>query len=510
MKRTILLLLTMVLAIVTVGCTDDFEEINTPRDAVNIVSPDIMFLPMLQNPMRNYQRNVNLYSDFYAQYWANTVSGFESPRYEYVDGWIGNRWREFYTQTLAESITLKDWYGEDPTYTNVLAQVEIWICAEWARILQIYGDMPYFGAGLGEFVSYNTEQEIYYDLFDRLANAVDAIDPGDSSQYAFTSDTDLFFRGDLEKWKRFGNSIRLRLAMRLANVDPNKAQAEAAAAVNAGVMVSNDDSALLPIWTEGFSDYLHQMGSNWDNIRISSTFTDFLYNQSGSEDPRASFWLAYEEGSPLADSGVFTGVANGYDLVPESANDNATINLVDGYSGFSPNGNVLINLPIMFYSEVVFLRAEAALRGWVGGNANALYLEGVQASMDLVGVDAVAAADYIAAIPTLSGSNEEQLKQLITQKWIANFPNGEEGWADFRRTDYPDITLPIDGVSSNSTVAPDTWVKRVRYPDNAHELESEFMPASRNTIPADRMDIRLWWDTADTKTKSGGLMSSNF
>ena len=99
---------------------------------------------------------------------------------------------------------------------------------------------------------------------------------------------------------------------------------------------------------------------------------------------------------------------------------------------------------------------------------------------------------------------------MITQKWIANFPNGSEAWADFRRTDYPDITLPVDGVSGNSTVAPDTWVKRVRYPDNAFDFESEFMPEAFNTIPTNRMDIRLWWDTADTKTKSGGLMSSNF
>ncbi|WP_054720042.1 SusD/RagB family nutrient-binding outer membrane lipoprotein [Marinifilum fragile] len=99
---------------------------------------------------------------------------------------------------------------------------------------------------------------------------------------------------------------------------------------------------------------------------------------------------------------------------------------------------------------------------------------------------------------------------MITQKWVANFPNGVEGWADFRRTDYPDITLPKDGVSGSATVAPGTWVKRVRYPINEHLQNSENMPATQNTPETDRMDIKVWWDTADTKTKTSGLMSSNF
>lgn len=510
MKKRILFSVVVLLTLI-VGCTDDFEEINTDPSAVLRVEAGILFSPLLQNPIRNYQRNVNLYPDFFVQYWANTVSGFESPRYEYVDGWIGNQWKEFYTQTLAESNTLIDWYGDDPAHVNALAQLEIWMCSEWARMAQTYGDIPYFGAGLGESVAFNTEQEIYYDLFDRLAKAVDAIDASDTSQYAYSSAQDLFFQGDLNKWKRFGNSVRLRLAIRLSNVDPTKAQTEAAAAVNAGVMESNSDGVYIPIWANGFNDYLHKMAVEWDNIRVSKTFADLLYSQSSSEDPRAQKWLAYEDGSTLADSGVFSGLENGYDLVPESAIDFATLNFTE-YSNFSGNGgDVLLSMPIMHYSEVLFIRAEAALRGWVAGDANALYLEGVQASMDLVGADPADASAYMSAIPTLSGSNEAQLKQLITQKYIANFPTGIEAWVDFRRTDYPDISLPLDGVSSNAPVAQDTWVKRIRYPNDVHNFEpNELLPASRNTIDADRMDIRLWWDTADTKTKSGGLMNSNF
>ncbi len=511
MKKRILFLGIVLLAF-TVGCTDDFEEINTQKDAVVQVEPGIMFNPLLQNPTRNYQRNINLYPDLFSQYWANTVSGFESPRYEYVDGWIGNQWNEFFTQTLAEANQLLTWYGEDPVYRNSMAQLEIWICTEWARMLQNYGDMPYFGAGMGDSVPYNAQQEIYYDLFVRLAAATNAIDASDSSQYAFDVDQDLIFKGDLEKWKRFGNSMRLRLAMRLSNVDPTKAQTEAAAAISDGAMLSNADVAQIPLWSSGWYDYLHQMAFAWDNVRASKTFTDLLYNQSSiGEDPRAHRWLAYKPSSPLAGNSDLVGVVNGYDVLPADTNDFATINLDGGYVGFVGNGGDTSHyLPIMFYSEVLFLRAEAALRGWAAGDANALYMEGIEASMNFVGVDATAATDYINGLTALSGSNEAQLKQLITQKYIANFPNGVEAWADFRRTDYPDITLPVDGVSSNSSVASGTWVKRIRYPDNAHIFDSSFMPASQNTIETDRMDIKLWFDTTDSKAKSGGLMNSNF
>lgn len=511
MKKRIIFLVVVLLTFI-VGCTEDFEEINTQKDAVVIVEPGIMFTPLLQNPTRNYQRNINLYPDLFSQYWANTVDGFESPRYEYVDGWIGNQWNEFYTQTLVESNQLVTWYGEDPVYQNSIAQLEIWICSEWARMLQNYGDMPYFGAGEGESVPYNSEQEIYYDLFDRLTNAVNSIDATDESQYAYAVEQDLIYKGDLEKWKRFGNSMRLRLAMRLSNVDPSKAQAEASAAISAGVMISNEDAAQIPLWSGGFYDYLHQMADAWNNIRVSNTFTALLYNQSSvSEDPRTRKWLRYKADSPLVGNAQIEGVSNGYDILPADANDFSTINLEGGYSGFVGNdGDTLLYLPYMFYSEVLFLRAEAALRGWVSGDANGLYQDGVQASMNFVGVDAGDATDYINGLSVLSGSNEAQLKQLITQKYIANFPNGVEAWADFRRTDYPDITLPIDGVSSNSSVASDTWVKRIRYSDNAHLFDSSLMPSSQNTIATDRMDIKLWWDTSDTKTKSGGLMNSNF
>lgn len=513
MKKSIILILSAFLAFVS--CTEDFEEVNTRKDAIVKPEPGQLFTVIVTVPVFNYQRNVNLFADFYSQYWANTVSGFESGRYEYVDGWIGNMWREWYTGGLEDIITLRNLYGEDPRFNNLIQVLEIWEASEWTRMTDQYGDIPYFGAGEATSVPYNSQQEIYYDLFDRITAAVNAIDANDDSQFTLEVPgqvgPDLIFNWDLDKWKRFGNSLRLRMAMRISNVDSGRAQSEAVAAINAGVMQSNADVAHIPAWNRGFYDYLRNMGVAWDNIRCSKTFLDIMYDQTSIEDPRTRIWFAYKESSPLFGSDRLEGVANGYNILPVDANDYATFNADTDYVGFSgDDGEIDHYQPVMLYTEVLFLQAEAALRGWIGGDANALMLEGVRASMEFVGVAPADATAYINALPALSGSNEQKLKQLITQKYISNFPNGKEAWADFRRTDYPDITLPIDGVSSAASVSPGTYVKRIRYPNNAHNTEEDMMPAAQNTIDGDRMDIKVWWDTTGAEAKSNGLMNSNF
>ena len=181
--KNILSCLTVLLSLTFMGgCTDDFEAIDTKEGVVISGEPAWLFVQMLQTPRQNYQRNTNLFDDFYAQYWANTVSGFESPRYEYNDGWIGNQWKEFYTQELVDANFIKDNFSDKPTFSNAVAICDIWMVHEWARMAATYGDIPYVDAGRGVSVQYNTEEDIYYDLFERLDVAISALDAADASQ----------------------------------------------------------------------------------------------------------------------------------------------------------------------------------------------------------------------------------------------------------------------------------------------------------------------------------------
>ncbi|MFI2742117.1 SusD/RagB family nutrient-binding outer membrane lipoprotein [Zhouia sp. PK063] len=492
------------------SCTKDFDDINTNPTAVEDVSDaSYLFASMVDKGVHaNYQRNVNLYADLYSQYFANTVDGFASPQYVYNDGWVGNQWKEFYTERLKEYEDIKTMTAGNESTQNMYNMAEIYIVYLWSRLIDYRGDVPYFDMIPGEVKTYDKQADVYPDLINRLSAATDAL-VIDANQSSYTEGYDYLYNGDVAKWKKFGNSLRLRLAMRLVNIDPSFAKTQAEDAIADGVMTSNDDVAKVEEWSNGYYDYLDKMAVSWGNIRVSKTFTDYINSESSVVDPRAPLWLTtYNDG--------YEGVANGY-ASPTAEDpawqDKTTINVsTTAYHDFVLNA---MSCPIMFYSEVLFLQSEAALRGWnAGGTYDDLYKQGIEASMQYVGVtDQTQIDDYINGlnvdVATVS-SNEAKLKQIITQKWVANFPNGIEAWADFRRTDYPDLTLPVDGVSGSATVTSGTYVKRISYPTNEHNTNASSMPADLNTVATDRMDIRLWWDTADTKTKTNGLMNSNF
>ncbi|MCG8580673.1 MAG: SusD/RagB family nutrient-binding outer membrane lipoprotein, partial [Bacteroidales bacterium] len=202
MKNIYTALLAILLLVTSYSCSDDFGDMNVPSDATTKVEPKFFLNKMQQEVFANYQRNVNLYPDLYSQYWANTVSSFGSPRYEYVDGWIGNQWSEMYTRHLRSSQAITDQYGGNEFYIDALAINDIWMCYWWSRMTDTYGDIPYFDASKGNPVPYTAQSEIYDDLFKRLDAAVEAI-TGGSEQYGYGSEYDLIYKGDVEKWKRF-------------------------------------------------------------------------------------------------------------------------------------------------------------------------------------------------------------------------------------------------------------------------------------------------------------------
>lgn len=472
----------------TCSCTDEFEEINTNPNKKITVPARYIFGGMSNATIyANYQRKYNLFDDLYSQYFANAKDEFKSGRYEYVNDWAGNHWKEFYTYRLDEYNNIMESTAGDPTQLHNRAIAEILICYMWGRLTDKYGDVPYYGVGEGVPVPFNNQSEIYPDLINRLEIAVNSLSADNEEVQLTYGDYDALYKGDIDKWIRFGNSLRLRMAMRMSEVNPALAATEVAAAITAGVMISNDDVAKTTQDLDNVGyDYLNMMGVVWGDLKVSKTFTDYLNVQvAGIVDPRAPIWFI-----PAAD-GSYTGLENGYDLPRSIAdyNTRSTINIDDSaYHDFATP----ISAPVMFYSEVLFLQAEAALRGWAGGDANALYINAIEASMEYVGVEGAVAEAYIAQLPTISSMAD--LEQLITQKWIANFPNGIEGWADYRRTDMPKLAALVDGVSGAATVAAGGTVKRVRYPDNEHDINAKNMPEGLNTYESDRMDVRVWWD----------------
>lgn len=158
----------------------------------------------------------------------------------------------------------------------------------------------------------------------------------------------------------------------------------------------------------------------------------------------------------------------------------------------------------MSYAESRFMLAEAALRNWTTGSVEQYYIDGIRASMDYYNIDEAKKQAYIDGLKNkqdVSGSDKEKaLKEIITQKWISIFPNGNEGWAEFRRTDYPEL-LNIEENNSDGDVPEGKFIKRIKYPQS-----ESFNP---NRPMGDNQGTKIWWDVADTNNDNGQRVQPN-
>ncbi len=363
------------------------------------------------------------------------------------------------------------------------------------------------------------------------------------SQYDL-GDNDKCYGGDVDKWRRFANTLRLRLALRVSNVDPALAQTQAKAALTdpAGLMQSQDDNmkqtpkrqyiaggneniyALLFSWT-GNAVLSKEMERAYKNqaLKEGAAADAVTFNESSENcylDPRCEvLWFRPTPFDSLTTSPLptenlkrdFNGVMNGETNVGGSYLNRYSANrciLSSDAMNKDYWWNLAREIVWMGYAESLFLKAEAALR-WpslVDETAEALYLKGIKASMDYYEIDADKANEYISHLDGVkafaSGSKEEQLEQIITQKWIAVFPNGNEGWAEVRRTDYPRYLLaPVNGNNSNGEVASGKLIKRINYPNS--ESRNPNKPGNVN------QGSRVWWDVADTMNDRGQWHTPN-
>jgi hypothetical protein len=255
----------------------------------------------------------------------------------------------------------------------------------------------------------------------------------------------------------------------------------------------------------GWYDYLNNTLINWQGGCISLSFCDYMrgatsdYSRADGLDPRASRWITP---GTLGYVGFKNGLAaSSYPSDYNWANY-ANINYTDAGFFYNEGSDAdRLAFPIMNYAETLFLKSEAALRGWyTGESAESLYLQGIKASMNevsSVSTEAITSDEideYIAGLPTWSGasSKEDKFKLISVQNWLATFPNGAEGWSIIRRTGYPtDLSYP--DVSSNARVKNNNWVERVCYPNNEHDYNSASLPSTLNSYSSDMMDICNWW-----------------
>lgn len=509
------------------SCTGDFEELNTKPDAILSTSIDgSMIGPMFAHAQFNgmfgpagpFQLGQSLFGDLYAQYFATTQVNFDSDRYTQVGRWTNGAWNHFYN-TAARSIK----FAEDFTAENDMplenAVIKVWKVQAYHRMTDYWGPIVYSEYGNGEnVVAYDSQEEIYKSFFTLLDEAVAVLDQNAGGS-VFPSH-DQVYNGSVDQWRKFANSLRLRLAFRVRFVDGGLAQAEAAKAVghSAGVIDTNDENAMLTTTINSRNPYWTI--TDWGEFRMSALMESIL---KGYDDPRVGAYFSEAVGGDDDGDGFpYEGLRNGLAKVEI---DGPTLNAQ--HSDMAPRflnssrGGLDAGAPIRIMSaaEVFFLRAEGAVAGWsMGGTAEELYNSGIEMSLSEARV-AASAADITAYIsstatpaPVLDewntpassdipvafeagGTPERQLEQIITQKWIALYPDGWEAWTELRRTRYPRTYERLN--SDNPDVAADQIMRRLIFVEGEYSNNS---PAVEEAIGSseiggnDRNNLRVWWD----------------
>lgn len=384
-----------------------------------------------------------------------------------------------------------------------LAVAEVLKVAAIVRVTDVYGPIPYSKIGNNSELTapFDTQKEVYTKMFEELTEAVEVLSANRTSD--FSANADHVYSGNVEKWIKFANSLKLRMAMRIRFADATLAQSMVKEALSTdegklGVMVSNSDNAFMSV---AMNPFYTVMG--WGDTRMGA---DLLNYMNAYDDPRRG---AYATVSSFTN----TEITNGYHGL-RIGNEYAA-NTAQMYSVM--NVNVSSSLMWMNVAEVMFLRAEAALLGWDTDNtAEYYYTQGIRFSFDQHGVSGIdkyltcndAPAQYADPNQTYTaGINgnaatvkwdnsldmEGKLERIITQKWIANFPLSLEGWAEFRRTGYPRL-LPT-ATNRSSQIAKDKFARRLTYPQKEYNTNGQNLREIVSTmVGGDQMSTRIWWD----------------
>lgn len=498
------------------ACTKNYKDINTPKNAIATVGPaelPFLFSKAIESVPWNEQVSQNLYADQYAQYFANDASYFATDRYVIVMDWLQRPWTMQYTGVVPQLQTI---FERTDSTSAEYALANIWWVYSFSRITDYWGPIPYFKAGVpGTSVPYDAQDKIYNDFFKRLEAAVDVLKEN-TDKHPFGS-YDLMYGGDVNKWIKFANTLRLRLALRLSDVDPGLAQKEAEAAVASGVMTkSPDDDALVEKNLLDHND-LSIMSTYNHEFSMSAAMESAL---KGYKDPRMPVYFL-----PAVKSGTFEGIRNGLTVEQLAAPINSKETNSKAGPRWSPpdQGGIadFLSTPanVMFPAEAYFLRAEGALLGWdMGGTPKELYEAGIRNSMIQWGItdEAVIAAyinstatpvapqDYLdsrplAGIPVKFNATDKtiQLQQIAMQEWLALYPDGWEAWATFRRrhvlplypvanSDNPDIPAPSET----------QYIRRVPFLLSEYNTNGDAVNKATELLGGpDKITTPLWWDT---------------
>ncbi len=480
MKKKTIYSIFLILTILVYSCKlpDNIDPKNASQ-----VAPDAIFsgaMISLVNQVGSINVNTNI-SRLLAQYQAEVTYVTES-RYNFSDRQIPDT----YSGNLYRSVlmNLKDVKAqvaakpETPSFPagmkkNQLAMIEVLNVYTYQLLVDAFGNVPYTEALLGATNSrpkYDDAYTIYKDLIVRISQAITDIDPNSDG---FGS-ADLLYGGDASLWKKFAATLKLRMGLRLADVAGSNSSTIVSQAVASGVFTDLTEGAVFNYL--GVSPYVNSYYTEFVlTARKDFCPTNTLVTLMNTlNDPRRASWFTLY-------SGAYLGLTYG----KQGASSYSK------FSHFADNIRINPSYPVILsdYVEAEFLLAEAAERG-LGGVTNPAthYNNAILASMSYWGVADADAAAYLAqpgvAYATATGTYKQKIG---TQKWLGLFDRGDEAWAEWRRLDFPILTVPAAMTYADIPV-------RMPYPFNENKMNKTNYDAAATAIGGDKASTKLFWD----------------
>jgi hypothetical protein len=531
--RAKLIVMTLLVLSMIISCTKDFPSLNTPKDLIteDLVSVDMLFTQVIASEVAHGSDGMGTIGNFSGM----SVSGANLP---FVDGPDGGAWSSLYSNTgrNLSSIIYICKKKDETGLANKIAIARIMKAYVFARTTDVYGDIPYSEACLPLEKAiykpkYDKQKDIYTDLFKELKEAAAQLD-GDKGSFG---NADLMYGGDVDKWKKLANSLRLRLAMRIRYVDTDMAQANMSDLDESDLITERSDDASI-YTTDDFPDNMNaawvdlvERGKIVQKRQPGKPFLDILHKNN---DPRTKVFIDTAKADWPGRPGYegieyfgYRGMPLLGDCPPQQKNP---------YGGetISRWSDLLyvqkIERPMFKCSETYFLLAEAALVGLKGspGDAQAYYKKGMELALanakefyeDCVQqlpsvfrlfrpeetpeeiaqelafhqLTQAEIDDFLdtAAVVTLKGTDEEKLEQIINQKMVALFPNEEEGFAEYIRTGYPRILIGDDNQALKGKIP-----RRMGYPTNEETINGvNYKEAVDALGGVNTRKAKVWWD----------------
>jgi hypothetical protein len=465
------------LLLIAVSCKKELEKINKNPNAAENPQPDFLLTSAEKASADVYWGESSNFgsSELIIQHWAK-IQYTDVDRYIYNSNSFSTLWSTLYANTITDLNVILQLAEKEqnPNYKGVAHVLRAW---NFQLITDAFGAAPYKDAGNileDQSPAYDSQQEIYHGIINELDSALNQLNENGPAISG-----DVIYKNNIANWKKFANSLKLRIALRISDAEPDFSKQLVSQVLGnaAGVISSNNETAQLvyeasPNWNPVANNF-----STRNDYRISKTIVDALY---ALNDPRLQVYANLPTDTSVK---KYVGVPNGLTTSDANSLGLAKTSLPGSYFSAAESPAV-----IQSFSEVLFLRAEAAARGLSSEDAVSLYNQAITASLNQYGITDAATINTYLQQPSVLYDAGNYKKSIGNQKWIALFGEGLEAFAEWRRLNYPVLQPAVAGVYGDKIPV------RFIYPAKEQTLNGDSYKQAVAAQGTDDLFTHLWFD----------------